>query len=697
MKRKISLILALLMLTGLLSVLPVGAVSGAELYKYTQNSDGTLTLTEYSGSSALVSVPAAINGLSVSAIADGLFKGHSEILRVYICEGISSIGKEAFFGCSALLYVELPDSLRHIGDSAFRGCSALEFAVIPDAVSSIGSSVFADCPLLSDILFLGTPANAIYGDSAFGKAKLFAPAGSAVEAYAAAFSLAFAPTSLPSDLGYKRLGNTCTVTSYKGNAEAIVIPETLDGLKVVALTENLLSAHSGHAKEAEIVWLPDTLSVIPAGLCSGNTVLRYVRMPEMLDGGIGRNSFSDCTSLRSVRIPVGTVNIFDNAFFGCTSLKTVIFDNTVESISYEVFRDCSALRTIICPGDQPATPAGSLATMVAFSGVVNATVYTDSSSLWTLKGGKWEPDFTATLDVKRINASCTYTEEVLVHASCAVIGESEMSCRYCRNSYLISHPIIDHIYVSTGVSGGYESFYCKNCISNYAKRHISACTVIPSLDATLPEGSRISSLVLNFKGDAMVEDVDYTYTESYNDFTDRTVLNIVGIGDYVGELRLTYIEKSHSWANYYSVTAPGTAGEGHYAVGDIVMLTPTALPEGFEPYRWKVNGAEILSAGIGGVTFVMPENDVSVSYELKSIDVTTPPVTEPPVTEPPVTDEPITDEPDTEAPTVTDPPIDPPLPPDVSAYALRWAILGGILLLCLGGIITLCVIMFRKE
>ena len=230
------------MLAGLLTMLPVGAIGGAELYKYTQNSDGTLTLTEYSGSSALVSVPATVDGKAVSAIADGLFEGHTEILRVYICEGISSIGKEAFFGCSALLYVELPDSLRSIGDSAFGGCSALEFAVIPEAVTSIGSSAFADCPLLSDILFLGAPSDAVYGGSAFGKAKLFAPAGSAVEAYAKSTAISFAPTSSVGDFSYKRLGNTCTVTAYKGNAQAIVIPETLDGLTVVALTENLLSA-----------------------------------------------------------------------------------------------------------------------------------------------------------------------------------------------------------------------------------------------------------------------------------------------------------------------------------------------------------------------------------------------------------------------------------------------------------------------
>jgi len=702
MKRKISFLLALLLLMGLLSMLPVGAVSAAEIYKYTENPDGTLTLTEYSGKTALVSVPATLDGKPVSAVADGLFKGHDEILRVYICEGVKSIGREAFSGCSSLLYLELPDSLTSIGDSAFSGCAALEFAVIPDAVTSVGASAFSGCKALSAVVFLGVPEGAVYGSSAFGGAKLYAPAGSAVAGYASAASLEFGATS-STDFKYKRIGLTCTITSYNGNASAIVIPETVDGLTVAALAENSFSAEAGHAKEAEIIVIPDTVSVIPTALCRGNTALRYVKMPETLGGGVGRDSFYGCTSLRSIRIPRGATNIFDAAFRDCSALKTVIFDNSVPSISYEAFRDCSALETFLCPGNAPATPAGSLATMVAFSGVGNATVYTDSASVWDLKGGKWEPDFTAALAVSRIDASCIHTETVLTPASCAVDGLSEMTCRFCGDSWQFAHPVIEHIYISTGVSGGYESFYCKNCISNYTRRHVSACTVIPTLDTTLPEGSRITELTLTFKGDAMVQDVDYKFTESYNSFAGRTVLNIVGIGDYVGELHLTYIEKSHSWVNYYTVTAPGTSGGGHYAVGDIVIVTPVDLPEGVEPYRWSVVGAEILSAGVGGATFVMPDNDVTVTFELKAIDVTVePPETEPPVTEPPVTEPPQTEPPQTEAPVTdepddTDPPIVPPIPPDKQAYIVRWAILGGILLLSLGGIITLCVIMFRKE
>lgn len=696
MKRKISFLLALLLLAGLLSLLPAGAVSGAEIYKYTENPDGTLTITEYNGSSALVSLPSTINGKSVSAIADGLFKDHAEILRVYVCEGIKAIPQEAFSGCSSLLHVELPDSLVSIGNSAFSGCSALEFVVLPEAIASVGASAFANCGSLSDIVFLGVPNVAIYGTSAFGSAKLFAPAGSAPAVYAAANSLEFAATSAVTDFKYKRLGLTCTVTAYNGNAQAIVVPETIDGLTVVAFAENALSAESGRAKEAEIITIPDTVSVLPSAFCRGNTALRYVEMPETMDGGIGRNAFSGCSSLRSIRIPRGVTNIFDTAFYNCSSLKTVIFDDSVPYISYEAFRDCSALETFLCPGNEPDTPSGSLPAMVAFSGVGNATVYTDSDSKWELKNGKWMPDFTATLNVKRIDASCIHTETVLVDASCSVEGVSELTCRFCGDSSRLSNPVLEHVYISTGVSGDYESFYCKNCISNYIRRHVSACVVVPTIDPTLPKGSRVTDISMSFKGDALVRGVDFTFVESYNDFADRTVLNIVGIGDYTGELHLTCVENSHHWVNYYTVTTPGASGGGHYAAGDIVLVTPVNLPEGFEPYGWSVVGAEILSAGVGGATFIMPENDVSVSYLLQPVEVTQPPVTEPPVTEPPVTEPPVTEPPVTEPP-VTEPPIDPPTPPDVNDYILRWAILGGVLLLSLGGIITLCVIMFRKE
>ena len=69
----------------------------------------------------------------------------SDIKRIIIGDGITTIGEEAFLFCRYLTSVTIPNSVTEIGGDAFEHCSALTSVTIPNSVTTIGGSAFSDC------------------------------------------------------------------------------------------------------------------------------------------------------------------------------------------------------------------------------------------------------------------------------------------------------------------------------------------------------------------------------------------------------------------------------------------------------------------------------------------------------------------------------------------------------------------------
>ena len=99
----------------------------AQDYQFTENPDGTLTLTNYLGDKEVVTVPDKIEGKQVTAVGDGtlngaVFKNCKTVRSVTIPEGIERIGNNAFYYCENLESVTIPASVGELGDYAFCGC-----------------------------------------------------------------------------------------------------------------------------------------------------------------------------------------------------------------------------------------------------------------------------------------------------------------------------------------------------------------------------------------------------------------------------------------------------------------------------------------------------------------------------------------------------------------------------------------------
>ena len=94
--------------------------------------NGTITISGYTGSGSSITIPSMINGLLVT-----------------------SIGSGAFYNCTSLTNVTIPNSVTSIGGSAFENCYYLANMIIPNSVANIGDYAFSDCYSLKGIYFQG--------------------------------------------------------------------------------------------------------------------------------------------------------------------------------------------------------------------------------------------------------------------------------------------------------------------------------------------------------------------------------------------------------------------------------------------------------------------------------------------------------------------------------------------------------------
>ncbi len=144
----------------LLVLLALPAVAQAQ-FDYT-NTNGTITMTGYTGPGGAVTIPSAINGLPVTSIGDDAFIGCASVTGITIPDSVTSIGGAAFAGCSNLTSVTIGSGVTSIGAEAFDYCVSLTGITIPDSVTSIGGVAFANCINLTSVYFQG---DAPSGDS----------------------------------------------------------------------------------------------------------------------------------------------------------------------------------------------------------------------------------------------------------------------------------------------------------------------------------------------------------------------------------------------------------------------------------------------------------------------------------------------------------------------------------------------------
>ncbi|MBE6563105.1 MAG: hypothetical protein E7660_05155 [Ruminococcaceae bacterium] len=315
MRRFLSIILALLMVIGMVPV-AVSAEAGVTDDGFSYTSNGTnVYITGYEGKETELVFPSEIGGVPVVYISQKAFYGNTDITKVILPEGVKNIMATAFYGCSSIAEMHLPESISIVGNEAFRGCTGLKRVYYAGSEEQWNKVIIADG---NDHLLQATI------DFAGGELPDYEP--------------------VPEGLGYWVGEDGVTIQSYRGTANELVIPSTIEGKPVVEI--------QGYAfrecNSLTSVTVPETVKLIGTSAFHDCENIIYVHLSEGLET-IELYAFSGCRSLVSIDIPSTVTKLGAIAFGGCESLTRVNIKGSIKKLEGATFENCVSLTDITLP------------------------------------------------------------------------------------------------------------------------------------------------------------------------------------------------------------------------------------------------------------------------------------------------------------------------------------------------------------
>lgn len=143
-------------------------------WDYTENSDGSITLTNFikddTTSTLVIEIPDHYRGYPVTKLGNNLFRNQTNIREVIIPSSIASIGDNAFYGLNRLFSIHLPEGLTNIGSEAFSN-TALLSVNIPSTVTSMGLDPFLTYAVLGTIEIMPSDLTLWVHHDTYGESK----------------------------------------------------------------------------------------------------------------------------------------------------------------------------------------------------------------------------------------------------------------------------------------------------------------------------------------------------------------------------------------------------------------------------------------------------------------------------------------------------------------------------------------------
>lgn len=241
-------------------------VNPASDFAYTADG-GEVTITDYIGTSEHVLIPDAIDGLSVTALADKAFY-EKAVTTVVVPDSVTEIGDLCFSGDNYLVSLKLPDGLSELPYAALESCFRLMNFNLPKELKKISGSALQYNYYLTHLTL---------------------------------------PSSLTEieQLNFIGLYGLQSLTLAEDNA-AFKLDET-NGLLMTADGTRLLHCFSDISPAEEII-LPEGVKIVDPFAFHYDYDVERIVLPEGVET-IGAMAFAMCPNLTEIVIPASVTNI----------------------------------------------------------------------------------------------------------------------------------------------------------------------------------------------------------------------------------------------------------------------------------------------------------------------------------------------------------------------------------------------------
>ena len=323
-------------------------------YRYTVEND-EVTITQYTGNDAEVTVPGSIKGMPVIAIGSSAFHHCDNIKSVTIPDSVVRIGGLAFSKCYALEHVTLGRGIREIDFSPFSFCEKMIYnkykngyyvgneenpylalvsmasedaetvTIHPDTVVVCGSAM-KGCSSLRE-LFVSDAVVSI---------------GSFAFSYCSSLETLYIPESVES-IGHMAFEHCDSLLN-------IVVSDKSPHFKSV---DGILFSHDGTrlikytaGQNVSSYSIPNGVLIIEDYAFENAKQLTEVLLSDSVEE-IGHSAFIHCENLRNIQLGNSLKRIGGQAFGFCSSLTAITIPDSVEELSYSVFSYCDNLESAV--------------------------------------------------------------------------------------------------------------------------------------------------------------------------------------------------------------------------------------------------------------------------------------------------------------------------------------------------------------
>ncbi len=474
-------------------------ITDAHYKDYTYSvSNGTATITQYTGSASTVYVPSTLGGYPVTTIGNSAFKD-CNISQILFPRSITSIDSYAFQNCVKLTSIDLPDNLISMGGLVFDGCTRLKEILIPRYVTTMYGYLYVggwkDISSLKGsgierVVFesgiTSIPYHACWQNTSL-KEVVIPNSVTSIKDGAFEGCTSLKGIDIPNSV--TSLGNSVFSNCTNITADGLIMPDSIKNIGSYAF-QNCTSLTN--------LYLSKSLNTLSSYIFSGCTNLEKIDIPRSITS-IDSYAFQNCVKLTSIDLPDNLISMGGLVFDGCTRLKEilipryvttmygylyvggwkdisslkgsgierVVFESGITSIPYHACWQNTSLKEVVIPNSVTSIKDG------AFEGCTGEVIYGYANSYAQTYANKNNIEF--------MELECNHSNKIIKYAySASTCDNGYTGDTYCANCGLLlsegkSIPATGHLYElvvennPTCTDAGSRKYVCSVCSNSYTE------------------------------------------------------------------------------------------------------------------------------------------------------------------------------------------------------------------------------------